>query len=236
MYRISSPGRPEDAEAGRAVAAYPPGWLENGSIYTHMEYKYLLEVLRSGLHREFWDDAKSALIPFLDPATYGRSPLEGVSFIVSSLHPDPAEHGRGYQPRLSGVTAEFLNIWMLATVGRRPFRLVGGDLRFGVEPALPGYLFTTEAVTRQVTSQDGSINTVEFPASVVATRILGDVFLVLSNPDRADTFGEGAARVSGYRLDHRDGSTTEIDGPEIGTPHAEAVRRRFAHTVTVFLA
>ena len=236
MYRISSPGRPEDAEAGRAVAAYPPGWLENGSIYTHMEYKYLLEVLRSGLHREFWDDAKSALIPFLDPATYGRSPLEGVSFIVSSLHPDPAEHGRGYQPRLSGVTAEFLNIWMLATVGRRPFRLVGGDLRFGVEPALPGYLFTTEAVTRQITSQDGSINTVEFPAGVVATRILGDVFLVLSNPDRADTFGEGAARVSGYRLDHRDGSTTEIDGPEVGTPHAEAVRRRFAHTVTVFLA
>ncbi|MEX2322403.1 MAG: hypothetical protein WEA29_01365 [Acidimicrobiia bacterium] len=235
MYRISTPGRPEDAEAGRAVAAYPPGWLENGSVYTHMEYKYLLEVLRSGLHREFWDDARHALIPFLDPATYGRSPLEGVSFIVSSLHPDPAEHGRGYQPRLSGVTAEFLHIWMLATVGRRPFRLVEGSLRFGVEPALPGDLFTTEAITRRVTSRDGSISTVKFPAGVVATRILGDVFLVLSNPGRADTYGKGAARVAGYRLDHRDGSTTEIDGPEVGAPHAEAVRRRSVHTVTARL-
>ena len=107
-----------------------------------MEFKYLLELLRAGLHDEFFAGLKTALPAFMDPEIYGRSVLENSSFIVSSAHPDPALHGNGFVARLSGATAEFLSLWVRMTAGPQPFRLMGDSLVLDLRPALPGWLFT----------------------------------------------------------------------------------------------
>ena len=92
MYKVNASLADQPHDIGRA-RAFTPGWLENESIFLHMEYKYLLEVLRAGLYGEFYEDFKAALIPFQDPERYGRSPIENSSFLVSSAHPDESLHG-----------------------------------------------------------------------------------------------------------------------------------------------
>ena len=143
MYRVNAPLSSEPPTIGRA-RAFPDGWLENGSIWLHMEYKYLLEVLRAGLARQFWDDASHCLVPFLDPEVYGRSTFENSSFLASSLYAESAEWGRGFVARLSGATAEYLTMWTEFLLGPRPFTMESGELGFSPRPALPGSLFTKE--------------------------------------------------------------------------------------------
>jgi len=67
------------------------------SIWLHMSYKFYLELLRGGLYEEFFHEIKTGLVPFMDNAVYGRSPLEASSFIVSSAFPDKKMHGAGFQ-------------------------------------------------------------------------------------------------------------------------------------------
>jgi len=102
---------------------FSPGWLENESIWSHMEYKYLLEVLRAGLYEEFYSDFKNCLVPFLNAKQYTRSILENSSFIVSSVNSDKSLHGAGFVARLSGSTAEIIHMWLIMNVGLRPFYL-----------------------------------------------------------------------------------------------------------------
>ena len=136
MYRCCAWLKDEPYEIGR-IKSYARGWIENESIYMHMEYKWLLEVLRSGLHEEFFSDIQDSLVPFLDPATYGRSVIENCSFIASSVFPDPRSHGRAFQPRLSGVTCEFLNMWTLMVAREDPFYLESdGELALRLRPLL----------------------------------------------------------------------------------------------------
>ncbi|EFB74551.1 hypothetical protein SUBVAR_07206 [Subdoligranulum variabile DSM 15176] len=99
MYKVNASLNDTSFEVGRA-RAFTPGWLENESIWLHMEYKYLLELLKSGLYHRFFAAFCDAAVPFLDPAVYGRSPLENVSFLGSSVNPDPAARGRGFVARL----------------------------------------------------------------------------------------------------------------------------------------
>jgi hypothetical protein len=103
-------------EIGRA-RIFPPGWLEHESVWLHMEYKFLLELLRAGLYEEFYANFKTVLIPFLDPKVYGRSILENSSFIVSSAHEDNRLHGKGFVARLSGTTAELLHMCQPIGIG-----------------------------------------------------------------------------------------------------------------------
>lgn len=103
MYKVNASLADSSFELGRA-RAFTPGWLENESIWLHMEYKYLLELLRSGLYEEFFADFKKAAIPFQNPETYGRSIYENSSFIASSRNPNPSCRGRGFVARLSGST------------------------------------------------------------------------------------------------------------------------------------
>jgi hypothetical protein len=237
MYVSSEPVAAEHFEYGRAIGAYPRGWLENESVYTHMEYKYLLALLQSGLAAEYWADAPRALVPFLDPAVYGRSPLEGVSFIVSRAYPDPREHGRGYQPRLSGMTTEFLHQWMLAAVGPRPFRLdADGLLQFAVEPRLPGWMFTTQPRSVVHRMPDGSESVLTVPAGAYGCRALGTVTLVLVNPQRRDTFGPDGVGPVEYRLYDRAGTVVIVAAQAVSGRHAEAVRRGEVARVEVDLA
>ena len=147
MYKVNASLISASYELGRAVA-FVPGWLENESVWLHMEYKYLLEILRSGLYREFFDDLRAAAVPFLDGETYGRSVYENSSFIVSSANPNPALHGKGFVARLSGSTVEFISIWKLMMFGAHVLDMRDGSLVFSPQPALPAYLIPEDGFVR----------------------------------------------------------------------------------------
>jgi len=236
MYKSCEDMTGEDPELGRAVGAYPRGWIENESIYLHMEYKYLLEILRSGLCREFWSDARSALVPFMDPEVYGRSTLEGASFIVSSAYADPRLHGRAFQPRLSGITCEFLHMWIVAVAGERPFRLEGKELRFALEPRLPGWLFTEQPSRRRYHDPTDGWSEVELGQGAFAFKLLGHTLVVYENRGRLDTFGADGCAVTGYRLSYRDGTTVEVNASGLGSEHAAAIRDGSVRRIDVTLA
>lgn len=139
MYKISGPLASCPEEAGR-IRAFTPGWFENESIFLHMEYKYFLALLQAGLYDACFADMRTALVPFLDPAVYGRSTLENCSFIASGANPDVTTHGKGYIARLSGSSAEFISILLLMLIGKTMFTQEN-ELLFTLDPILPGWLF-----------------------------------------------------------------------------------------------
>ena len=136
MYRLNANLEQTTYEIGR-IRAFPRGWLENESIWLHMEYKYLLSLLQAGLYEEFFEDFANAAIPFLPPDTYKRSTLEGSSFLLSSANPDAASHGRGYVARLSGSTAEMVSLWNTMFFGPAPFSAGETGLQLRFCPAVP---------------------------------------------------------------------------------------------------
>ena len=139
MYKVNASLQEASYEYGRA-RAFTPGWLENESIWLHMEYKYLLELLRSGMYEEFFEDFHKAAVPFLNPEVYGRSIYENTSFIASSKNPNKAYHGKGFVARLSGSTIEFISMWKLIMFGKEILSLVDGELCFTPKPSMPSYL------------------------------------------------------------------------------------------------
>ena len=149
MYKVNAPLAAESFELGRC-RAFTPGWLENESIWLHMEYKYLLELLKSGLYQEYIEDFYKAVIPFQPEERYGRSILENSSFLASSANPDEKIHGKGFVARLSGSTVEFMDMWQTMMFGQKVFRMEKGELVLGLEPLIPAYLLgkrdTVEAV------------------------------------------------------------------------------------------
>ena len=145
MYTLSESLADMGPEVGR-MKAFSPGWLENQSIFLHMSYKFYLELLRSGLYKEFYEEIKTGLVPFMDNEVYGRSPLEAASFLVSSAFPDAKLHGASFMARLSGSTAEFLSMWQIMMMGKTPFTMdpTSGQLQLHLVPALPGWLFNDD--------------------------------------------------------------------------------------------
>ncbi len=201
MYRTNASLEHQSMEIGR-LRAFTPGWLENESIFLHMEYKYLLEILRAGLYDEFFEDFRSALVAFQDPIRYGRSPLENSSFIVSSAHPDSNLHGAGFVARLTGATAEFLSMWNLMMVGSHPFFLKDGELSLRLKPALPAWLFD-------------EANTLSFT-------FLGRCQVTYLNPSRADTYSE-SVQIQSIKL-ILEGEEIELRSDVIGPPYAAMIR------------
>lgn len=195
------------------------------------EFKYLLEVPRAGLCAEFWRDAKTTLMPFLDPTVYGRSTLEGASFLVSSAFADERLHGRAFQPRLSVLTVEYLHLWTIAVAGERPFRLeaaggleAAGRLALAFAPRLHGWLFTRGSAERNLRAADGRVERVRVPPGGLAFRFLGHTTVVYRNPKRVDTFGPRAVGPVGHILVARDGSSRRVPGGSIPAPLAQRVR------------
>ncbi|MBI3602130.1 MAG: cellobiose phosphorylase [Candidatus Omnitrophica bacterium] len=190
MYKVNADLSKETEEIGRA-RVFPSGWLENESVWLHMEYKYFLELLRHGLTGEFFEEIKTSLVPFLDPACYGRSILENSSFIVSSAHEDKNLWGQGFVARLSGSTAEFLHIWLMMNVGLKPFAVKDGQLTLTFAPLLAGWLFSVQ--------EKGDL-----PANTYAFKFLAKTLVVYHNPLRQDTFGPKAAVASKMILTYPD--------------------------------
>jgi hypothetical protein len=195
MYKVNADLSGESEEIGR-TRIFPSGWLENESIWLHMEYKYLLELLRNGLAEEFFAEASSAMIPFLDPNVYGRSILENSSFIASSAHEDESLHGQGFVARLSGSTAEFLHMWLMMNLGPRPFRLSSqGELSLCFEPMLPAHFFTKEKSIVDYLTRAKKWQKITLPANSYAFNLLGQTLVVYHNPSKKNTFGSSKAVV-----------------------------------------
>ncbi len=183
MYKLNDSLAKESLDIGRS-RIFNPGWLENESIWLHMEYKYLLELLKSGLYRQFFTEFKNAAICFQDPKIYGRSILENSSFLASSRHPDKKIHGKGFVARLTGATAELLNIWIFLSLGPRPFSAgKKGKLVFSPKPVLEAKMFTQK---ERAVSWQGK--TVKVPKNTYSFGLFSKTLVVYHNPNRLDTF------------------------------------------------
>lgn len=213
MYKLNAPLKDCTIEIGRA-RAFTPGWLENESIWLHMEYKYMLELIRNGLYDEFYSDFRNVIVAFLKPEVYGRSPLENSSFIVSSAYPDESIHGEGFVARLTGANAEFLSVWKHMFTGGRPFRVENGELVLELKPALPGWLFDEEGK--------------------VSFKFLGRIRVIYHNPGRKDTWKLDLGKAKTV-LHLRDGSGVEIEGSAIRGEKARMVREGEVEAIDVYL-
>ncbi len=213
MYKVNAPLAGVSYEAGRALS-FTPGWLENESIWLHMEYKYLLELLKNGMYDIFSEALHDAAVPFLNPQQYGRSPLENVSFIASSVNPDPSVHGRGFVARLSGSTAEFLQMWQIMMLGAAPFRLEDGVLCMRLDPFVPTYLMP--------------------PDGKMETTLLGNV-RVTYFAEGLQRLEPGRTRVCRYVLHDREGHSRNVTGAVVRTQDALDVRQGQIVSVEVYM-
>jgi hypothetical protein len=202
-------------EIGRC-RIFAPGWLENESIWLHMEYKYLLELLKAGLHEEFYADLKNVLIPFQKPGRYGRNILENSSFLVSSAFPDKSMHGNGFVARLSGSTAEMLEIWLKMNLGLKPFYLDNkGKLCLSFSPLLAGWLF----------NKNGEYS----------FKFLSKIKITYQNPSKKNTFGKDSAKVCRIAFKDTDGSLIEISSDTINSPYSEKIRSCQIKQINIYL-
>ncbi len=223
MYVLNAPLARASKEIGRANV-FPPGWLENESVWLHMEYKYLLALLQAGLHDEFFAACATALVPNQPPRRYGRSPLENSSFLASSAHPDKQIHGAGFYARLSGATVEFISMWLELSGAAHMFSMdAAGALQCRLQPILPAAYFT-RAATPRVLQRGTTAQTVTIPKNACAFVLLGDMLVVYHNPLRRATFGPRGVTPQRYTLADRCGGMHEITGATIGADKAEQLR------------
>jgi hypothetical protein len=213
MYKLNTPLKGCTIEIGRA-RAFTPGWLENESIWLHMEYKYMLELIKNGLYEEFYSDFRNVIVAFLKPEVYGRSPLENSSFIVSSAYPDESLHGTGFVARLTGANAEFLSVWKHMFTGGRPFRVEDGELVLELKPSLPGWLFDGEGK--------------------VSFKFLGRIRVTYHNPERKDTWKLDLGKAKTV-LHLKNGGTIEMEGNTIKGEKARMVREGEVEAIDIYL-
>lgn len=215
MYKVNASLNDEKIEIGRA-RIFPPGWLENESIWLHMEYKYMLELLKAGQYDEFFGDFKRVFVPFMDPKVYKRSILENSSFIVSSANPNAHNHGRGFVARLSGGAAEFIDIWIIMMTGKKIFTLdKEGKLIFQLKPALPAWLF-----------KDGKLS----------FKLLGSIDVEYVNAKKKKTFGPDGVKPVHYKLIFDDQEEIEVHGAVIPEPYSQFIRERQVKKIEVTLS
>ncbi len=235
MYKVNAPLESQPMEIGRA-RVFSPGWFENESIWLHMEYKYSLELLRNELYDEFFQDFKNVFVPFFNPSVYGRSILENSSFIVSSGNPDSSLHGNGFVARLSGATAEFIQIILLMTVGKQPFTISHGkELQLDFKPVLPGWLFTQKVRTSRL-FREGCWQDVEFSANTFSFMFLGSILVTYNNPTRINTFGTASASPISWTIEGLDGKTQTYQTSVIKGKKAEEIRSRKVRSIRIDLA
>ncbi len=224
MYKVNASLEKESFEIGR-TKAFAPGWLENESVWLHMEYKYILELLKNGLYKEFYGDFFNLLVPFQKPSVYGRSIFENSSFIASSAHPDASLRGRGFVARLSGSTAELIHMWFLMNIGPDPFYLgQEGDLHLRFRPVLSAELFTRAVVHRAFVDSAGRSRELACDKNTYSFLFLNRTLVVYRNPKRKDTFGQGGVSPVRIILFFKGEEIVRAEGADIGSSYAGLVR------------
>lgn len=231
MYKTNESLVNQPNQLGR-IKAFTPGWLENESVFMHMEYKYLLELLKGGLYTEFFEDFKMALPPYMDPAVYGRSIFENSSFIASSSNPDKSIWGIGFVARLSGTTTEFLNMELIMLFGEKPFEYKNGDLIFKLSPKLPGWMFTEEEKEFEVVV-NGNKQTIVLGKNQLAAVLFGRTLVIYHNPQRVNTYDKDV-KVSKYIL-HFDEKVVEVEGETVQKPYSHEIRKGMCKKIEVLL-
>jgi len=165
------------------------------------------------MYNEFFEEMQSGMLPFIDAKTYGRSPVECSSFIASSAFVDPANHGRGFLPRLSGSTAEFLSIWSLMFIGQSPFFInyETGLVEMQLKPVLPSWLILEDKFAHK----QGQRYYVEF-------KLFTSIKVTYFIEERKHLFRVIPKK---YEIGLRDGSIRRVDRPVIPNDLALMVRR-----------
>lgn len=216
MYYLSASLEGQTYDMGRQIA-FAPGWLENQSIWMHMSYKYYLQLLRGKLYKQFFSEFREGgILPFMNATTYGRPLTECSSFIASSAFPDPSIHGMGFLARLSGSTAEFMDIYKLMFLGPSPFYLnKDKEVEFQVMPALPTWLFVDE-------SADGDALLDEDGQYIVSFKLFGQIPVTYHNPDAKELYGVPPNK---YVITMKDGSTETVKDSFVPTNLALKIRR-----------
>ncbi|MDR1196090.1 MAG: hypothetical protein LBL00_06420, partial [Endomicrobium sp.] len=212
MFKVNESLQPESLEIGR-TRVFNRGWLENESVFLHMAYKYLLEILKAGLYDEFFQEIKTGLVCFTDPKVYKRNILENSSFICSSVFPDAKNHGRGFVARLSGSTVEFIDMWIRMTIGAKPFRYENGELKFELAPALHSSFF----------DKDG----------LFSFKLFSKTDVTYVNPSRKNTYSKGAS-INKMEILWKDGKKLIIDGQTLSGNDAVKIRNVEAKSIKVF--
>ncbi len=210
MYKVSATLQGQSYDIGR-IMSFASGWLENGSVWIHMSYKFYLQLIRQGLFKEFYDEMKSGgMLPFVNASVYGRPVMECSSFIASSSFEDPSVQGRGFLARLSGSTAEFLSMWLLMMVGPEPFFIdkATGTLQMQLLPALPHWLFDS-------TGRNSNTTFISF-------KLFGSIEVQYFNLKQRDLFQVPPTR---YEIRSRDGAVFRVEGSTIPTKLADMIRR-----------
>lgn len=209
MYKVNESLASASFEIGRCKA-FTPGWLENESIWMHMEYKYLLELIKNGLYEEFIEDFRTCAVPFLDPDVYGRSILENSSFIASSANPNPKIHGKGFVARLSGSTAEFIDMYSIMMFGQTIFAYSESEgLIFAPKPLIPEYLIGDDLS--------------------VSTTLLGKTKVTYKLSSRKD-FIPGTYSITGISVDNKLYVGSYISGEDV-----ESIRSGLAGNIVITL-
>jgi len=216
MYFLSASLEGQSYDMGRQIA-FAPGWLENQSIWMHMSYKYYLQLIRGKLYDEFFAEMKGGgVLPFMDPDVYGRSLMECSSFIASSAFPDPSIVGEGFLARLSGSTAEFMDMWKLMFIGPNLVSLnKHNEIEMQLAPALPSWLFEDEDSDNDPTFDEEGNHVVSF-------KLFASIPVTYHNPGGKTLYGEPPRS---YRVTMSDGSVVKVHGPSIPTETAVAIRK-----------
>jgi len=224
MFRLNASLEKTPLEIGR-IKVFPRGWLENESIWLHMEYKYLLELLKDGLYKEFFKNFFNCFVCFLNPLLYGRNMLENSSFLVSSASYDSSLWGRGFIARLTGATTEVLNIWILMCLGERPFYVdERNNLYIKFSPILCKELFTTKEV---FLAEEG----IRLSPSVFAFKLFSSVWVIYHNPERKNTYDLKIEKIEIFR---KDGRRVILEEDFIPPPLSYEVRQGKIKRIDIF--
>lgn len=200
MYKTSVPIDHISMENGR-IRAFTAGWLERESVFLHMEYKYLLAMVKAGLWEQYYEELPNTMVAFRDPQVYGRSILENSSFIASSVNPDISVHGRGYVARLSGSTTEALSLWLAMFLGDSIFTYENNQLVLHLEPKLAGWMFDE--------------------AGEASFRFMSSTTIVYRNESRKATYGTDGAVIKKIIICD---TNEEVRGNSITGEMAERIR------------
>mmetsp|Transcript_17204 Transcript_17204/g.39751 ORF Transcript_17204/g.39751 Transcript_17204/m.39751 type:complete len:1215 (-) Transcript_17204:108-3752(-) len=215
MYKVSACLKGQSYDMGRQMA-FAPGWLENESVWVHMGYKYYLQLLRGKLYDQFFSEYRGGILPFMDKDVYGRPLTEASSFIASSAFPDPDIPGQGFVARLSGSTAEFLDIYQLMFYGPNMFYLNDeSEVEFKLTPTLPSWFFRDEDGTG-VTRKDAH------GQYILSFKLFGKMIVTYHNP-KGETVYEASPKK--YTVTMTDGVVHTVDGKFIPNELALKIRR-----------